>query len=80
MITTINNCVGCSTLFGNCMGTACPYHEHKAVVCDNCENQEEHLYHYNGKVLCKECLWEELEADGVIEEVNQDEMLDEGEG
>ena len=63
-IRKIDNCVGCSTVFGNCQGSACPYYPYETVVCDECEEEPyedeqsgcKHLYYYNGEWLCRECL------------------------
>ena len=74
MWTTIDNCVGCSTIFGNCMGTACPNHKRRVRVCDACECEDEHLYRYKNKDYCLECLLWEIGA----EEIDQDDSEEEG--
>ena len=57
---TINNCVGCSTDFGNCLGSICPYAPYETCVCDECGEEpleDDHaLYQYGDKWLCRECL------------------------
>ena len=61
----IDNCVGCKSIFGSCMKSACPYHRRVAVVCDECENEEDTLYRYQGKVYCLSCLLDFIGAEEV---------------
>ena len=72
MLEKRNDCLGCETC-RNC-GNDKPYYVH---LCDSCGSEPDAffsaLYAYNGKEYCPECLIEHLIADGVIEEVPQEE-------
>ena len=60
MIRYEDDCVGCSTIFGNCMGGACPYNNVPHSYCDCCGNEAE-LYYFDGEELCIDCIIERLE-------------------
>ena len=62
MIKKVDNCVGCRTIFGSCMGTLCPNHARLALVCDICGGEEEKLYKVDGQEICEECLLEHFET------------------
>ena len=43
-IEIVDNCVGCSSIYGSCMRSACPNYRHKAIICDNCGAEVEFAY------------------------------------
>ena len=53
---TEDNCVGCSTIYGSCLGAGCPNRNQIVLVCDKCEADVDKLYEYEGEELCQECL------------------------
>lgn len=63
MIEYENECVGCSTIFHNCMGTACPHNQVPHYYCDECgeEFYGKELYWFEDRMLCKDCLVNEFE-------------------
>ena len=60
MIVYEDECVGCSTIFGNCLGYACPNKRVPRLYCDRC-GKEEDLYEFDGEQLCIECIKEMLD-------------------
>jgi len=57
-----NDCVGCSSQFGYCIGEACRYYgEYEVLECDDCGVQSEYLYKYENKEVCENCLLEYFE-------------------
>ena len=69
---TIDDCVGCSTIFGSCRGVACPYHKRRVLVCDDCESMAEHLYRYEDKDYCIQCLLEKINAVEIDQEGDEE--------
>lgn len=55
MITYENECVGCPTEMG-CMGSSCPNRNVKHLICDECQDDVDELYNYDGQQLCEYCL------------------------
>ena len=53
-----NECVGCGL---PCLGDGCPNRNVARFYCDECE-EEEKLYHYDGKELCEDCLLKNFEV------------------
>ena len=43
------------------MGSACPNRNVPHFYCDECKNDVEALYYYDGKELCLECIEKMLE-------------------
>lgn len=60
MIEYQDNCVGCSTIFGSCLGAGCPHRHEAVLICDKCGDEAEKLYEYEGEQLCKDCLLESV--------------------
>lgn len=56
MVEYVDECVGCSTIYGSCLGAGCPHKHVPVLYCDKCEANVEELYEYEGEQLCKECL------------------------
>ena len=61
MIKTIDSCVGCTSMGLYCKGKSCINHERKALVCDECETEEEEIYKFDGGEYCAKCVLEKLE-------------------
>lgn len=61
MIIYENECVGCPTGMG-CMGSSCPNRNVKHYICDECKDEFEKIYYYEGKELCLSCIEELLEV------------------
>lgn len=55
-----NECVGCPTEMG-CMGDNCPNRHVPHLYCDDCGEEYEELYDYEGEQLCQKCLLERFE-------------------
>ena len=55
MIRFESDCVSCGF---PCMYSACPYYRVKIYICDECDEEVETLYEYEGKELCESCLLE----------------------
>lgn len=53
-----NECVSCGL---PCWGSACPNRHVLHLICDNCEEDVETLYVYDGEELCEECLLAKFE-------------------
>ena len=51
MITYEDECVGCPTEMG-CMGSACPNRNVPHLYCDQCEQEVDDLYEWDGKQVC----------------------------
>jgi hypothetical protein len=60
MIRIENECVGCPLEIG-CLGEACPYKNVVRYYCDECKDEYEHIYHYDGQELCIDCIEKRLE-------------------
>lgn len=60
MVKYEDECVGCPTELG-CLGSACPNRNVPHFYCDECKDEVETLYHYDGKELCLECIEKMLE-------------------
>ena len=74
MVEFEDDCVGCD--YGSCVG--CCYSGKSAhLYCDDCKEEIEILYEYDGKELCEDCLREavepECDEDGEEIEVDLDE-------
>ena len=62
MITTSNECCGCASPGFPCIGDRCELLHVKHYICDNCGEEVEELYWYDGNQLCKYCVLENLEV------------------
>ena len=45
-----------------CMGIACPNRNVKHLYCDECGDDVEKLYKYDGQEICEDCLLKEFEV------------------
>ena len=70
-----NECCDCAAPGYPCRGAACPNREVLHVYCDgqNCGDEDEEMYCYEGKDYCVSCLLKALEGNGIIEQVDFDE-------
>jgi hypothetical protein len=59
MVKYESGCVDCGF---PCIGMACRHYRVKVLKCDNCRQEVDKLYKYDGKELCEECVLEELEV------------------
>lgn len=57
MITYENECVDCNSEIG-CYGDNCPKLKVPHFICDECCEDVEELFGYDGEQLCKDCLLE----------------------
>ena len=55
-----DECVGCPDEF-NCFGYLCQYRKIPHLYCDECKEEVDCLYNYNGEEICQECLIEKFE-------------------
>lgn len=60
MIRYEDECVGCPEWMG-CLGNSCPYKNVPHLYCDNCEDEVDCLYYFDGQQLCIECIIDRLE-------------------
>ena len=60
MVKYEDECVGCPTELG-CLGSACPNRNVPHFYCDECKEDVETLYYYDGTELCLECIEKMLE-------------------
>lgn len=60
MIRIENECVGCPPDIG-CIGNSCPYWSVTRFYCDECDNEEDVLYWWDGQQLCLDCIEARLE-------------------
>lgn len=53
-----DNCIGCSSDFGNCLGHCCPNSKHVVWKCDHCDDylEDGNSYYVDGEYLCEYCL------------------------
>lgn len=61
MIRYEDQCVGCPPEMG-CLGNNCPYSHVPVYYCDECNNEVEELYEYEGDELCEDCLLAQFEC------------------
>lgn len=59
---TENRCCGCSTEGYPCLGSSCANRNVTIYYCDNCKNESEVLYEYDGEELCLDCVEKRLEV------------------
>lgn len=55
-----NECVGCPKEMG-CLGSSCPNRNVPHFYCDECGEEDEKIYYYDGEELCIECIKNRLE-------------------
>lgn len=51
-----NECVSCAVPGYPCMGSACLNRNVKHVACDECGEEDENIYEYEGEELCIDCI------------------------
>ena len=61
MVKYESECVGCNSIFHNCMGTMCPHFSVPVFYCDECGEEAEELYEFDGEQLCINCIKDRLE-------------------
>lgn len=61
MVKYEDECCGCATENYPCVGSACPNRHVKHLYCDECNDDVEELYDFEGVQLCKECLLKKFE-------------------
>lgn len=57
MIKLEDECVGCAKELG-CLGSACKYKDVPHLYCDDCGDEADELYDFDGEQLCDKCLLE----------------------
>lgn len=58
MISIDNECVDCGL---PCLYTSCPYYKVIRFFCDECDEEVENLYYFDGEQLCVDCVLKHLE-------------------
>ncbi len=53
-----SNCVDCGY---PCRHEACIYYKVIRYICDNCKEEQDDLYVFDGQELCAECILKQLE-------------------
>lgn len=59
MIRYESQCVDCGL---PCIGNACRYYKVRILECDNCHEEFDRLYNFDGDELCESCVLERLEV------------------
>lgn len=54
-------CHGCATESYPCLGSACPNRHVKHLYCDECDDEVEEVYDFEGIQLCEKCLLKKFE-------------------
>ena len=59
-----NDCCDCATPGYPCLGSACNLRHSPHYFCDECDDEVEsgELFWYEGRQLCGNCVFEELEV------------------
>ena len=65
-----NGCVGCPTEMG-CLGNSCKYRNIVVFYCDECGEETDTLYRYNGYELCQDCLLDKFD---IVDDSTYDEF------
>lgn len=60
MIRVEDECVECPSELG-CLGSACPYKDVVRYYCDECKDEYESIYYFDGQELCIDCIEKRLE-------------------
>lgn len=60
MVKTESECVGCSNHGLYCLKDSCPNYEVKRYYCDECGDEVEDLYEFEGEELCIYCIEKRL--------------------
>lgn len=59
MVRIENQCVDCGL---PCIGKACRYYRVKVLICDECGDEVDTLYQFEGEELCGDCVLKRLEV------------------
>ena len=54
----LNECVDCGL---HCLGNSCPNRNVVRIYCDECGEEVDELYLFEGQELCSHCVLEKLE-------------------
>lgn len=57
-----NDCCGCAVPAYPCLGNSCTLRHQKHYCRDNCHDEVEKLYRFDGMELCESCVLERLEV------------------
>lgn len=68
MIEIEDECVGCKDMGLPCLGAGCPNKKVPHFYCDECEDERDFLYEFEGKQLCDDCLLNKFEKVGFYNE------------
>lgn len=49
-----------------CIGDSCMYRYSPVFVCDDCKEEVDELYEYDGQQLCLDCLLHEIGAERIV--------------
>lgn len=55
MVNRVSDCVDCGL---PCLKRACPHYQRVELICDECGDECDELYQYNGEQICADCLLE----------------------
>lgn len=58
MVRVESDCVDCDL---PCIYEACPYYQMFVYECDDCGEEVDNLYYYDGQELCIDCIEHRLE-------------------
>lgn len=61
MVKYEDECCGCATESYLCHGSACPNLNVNHLYCDDCKNEVDELYDFEGIQLCEKCLLRKFE-------------------
>ena len=59
MVKYEDECVHCAD---RCIGSSCPNRNVKHLYCDECKEEVEELYDYDGTELCEKCMLKKFEV------------------
>lgn len=62
MVTYENECCDCAVPGYPCIGDSCPNRHVKHYYCDECGEDVEKLYEFEGEELCLDCIEKRLEV------------------
>ena len=62
MVTYENECCDCAVPGYPCLGSSCPNLHVKRYYCDECGDDVEKLYRFDGEELCIDCIEKRLEV------------------
>lgn len=62
MVTYENECCDCAVPAYPCIGDSCPNRHVKHYYCDECKDDVENLYRFDGEELCLYCIEKRLEV------------------